>query len=363
MRNPFTPNFGQVPIHMAGRKFLMSEIERAFEYGPGDPALSSILVGPRGTGKTALLSYLASRAEQMGWLSVNVSCLPGMLQDILEQVYRKGSEHLDGPDGKRLSGVTLGQVVAVEWENQPAPSRNWRSLMTDVLQKLNGKGIGLLITVDEVDPSLDEMIQLASVYQHFVREERMVGLLMAGLPYKVSALLRDKSVSFLRRASQYRIGRIEDEEIATAFKSTVEAAGSSISDDALSLAVRSIDGFPFMMQLVGFRSWEEQREREGIDISSVERGAYMARIDMENRILRPTLDELSNMDIEFLRAMLEDDQASSSEDIAKRLEKTPSYVTTYRKRLLEQGILEMKGRSKIRIALPGVREYLPEYLA
>ena len=363
MRNPFTPNFGQVPIHMAGRKFLISEIERAFEHGPGDPALSSILVGPRGTGKTALLSYLASRAEQMGWLSVNVSCLPGMLQDILEQVYRKGSEYLDEPDNKRLSGVTFGQVVAVEWESQPVPTRNWRSEMTDVLQELNSKGIGLLITVDEVDPSLDEMIQLASVYQHFVREERTVGLLMAGLPYKVSTLLRNKSVSFLRRASQYRIGRIDDEEIAAAFESTVEAAGSAISDDALALAVESIDGFPFMMQLVGFRSWEDQGERGMIDEQSVEKGVHMARIDMENRILRPTLDELSDMDIEFLNAMLEDDQASSSEDIATRLGKTPSYVTTYRKRLLEQGILEMQGRSKVRIALPGVREYLPEYLA
>lgn len=363
MRNPFTPNFGQVPIHMAGRKFLIYEIERAFEHGPGDPALSSILVGPRGTGKTALLSYLASRAEQMGWLSVNVSCLPGMLQDIFEQALRKGAEHLNVPDNKRLSGVTLGQVVGVEWETDPAPSRNWRSSMTDVLQELNSKGMGLLITVDEVDPSLEEMIQLASVYQHFVREERIVGLLMAGLPYKVSALLRNKSVSFLRRASQYRIGRIEDEEIAEAFRSTVEAAGSTISDDVLACAVHAIDGFPFMMQLVGFRSWEERGERGEIDMRSVERGVHMALLDMENRILRPTLDELSNMDIEFLRVMLEDDQASSSEDIALRLEKTPSYVTTYRKRLLEQGILEMQGRSKVRIALPGVREYLPEYLA
>lgn len=362
MRNPFTPNFGQVPIYMAGRKFLISEIERAFERGPGDPALSSILVGPRGTGKTALLSYLASKAEQIDWLSVSVSCLPGMLQDVLEQVYRKGSEYLDEPDGKRLSGVTFGQVVAVEWENQPAPSRNWRSMMTDVLDELNDKGVGLLITIDEVDPSLDEMIQLASVYQHFVREERVVGLLMAGLPYKVSALLRNKSVSFLRRASQYHIGRIDDEEIAAAFKSTVEAADAAISDDALAMAVRSIDGFPFMMQLVGFRSWEERGQQGEIDARSVEKGVRMARIDMENRILRPTLDELSDMDIEFLQAMLEDDQASSSEDIATRLGKTTSYITTYRKRLLEQGIIEMQGRSKIRIALPGVREYLPEYL-
>lgn len=46
IKNPFTPNFGQVPLYMAGRKFLLGEIGRALENGPGDPALSSILAGP-----------------------------------------------------------------------------------------------------------------------------------------------------------------------------------------------------------------------------------------------------------------------------------------------------------------------------
>ena len=89
----------------------------------------------------------------------------------------------------------------------------------------------------------------------------------------------------------------------------------------------------------------------------------MAQRDMRNRILRPTLDELSDMDIKFLLAMLEDEDSSLSEEIEMRLNKTASYVTTYRKRLLDQGVIEMQGRARVRIALPGVREYLSEYLA
>ena len=363
VNNPFTPNFGQAPLYIAGRSFLTGEIERALDRGLGDPALASILVGPRGTGKTALLSHLGSYAEGHGWIAVNVSCLPGMLQDILEQTKRRTVEFVEPAHDKKLSAISIGQLGGIEWERQEPPTQNWRSLMTDILEELAAHDVGLYITVDEVDSELDEMIELAAVYQLFIREGRNVGLLMAGLPYKVSALLRDTSVSFLRRASQYRLGRIADPEISTAFKSTVEAAGGVVDECALLAAVDATNGFPFMMQLVGFRSWENRDASNAMTLDSVEEGIAMAKADLENRILRPTLDELSDMDIAFLEAMLEDDELSTSEDIAKRLGKSPSYIATYRKRLLEQGIIELQGRSKLRIALPGVREYLPEYLS
>lgn len=60
----------------------------------------------------------------------------------------------------------------------------------------------MLFTVDEVDPTLDEMVQLAAFYQHFVREGRKVALLMAGLPHNISSLLNNKTVSFLRRSNR-----------------------------------------------------------------------------------------------------------------------------------------------------------------
>lgn len=103
------------------------------------------------------------------------------------------------------------------------------------------------------------------MYQHFVREERKVAtegrdgrsqrkvaLLMAGLPEHVSRLLNDESVSFLRRASSRYLGRIFDVEISDAFDCTVEAGGRTIEADARMACAKAADGFPYMMQLVGF---------------------------------------------------------------------------------------------------------------
>lgn len=72
-KNPFTPTFGIVPAHLAGRQGVLRDMRQAFENGLGDPNLSTILVGARGTGKTALLSCIADEAQQRGWIVVNVA--------------------------------------------------------------------------------------------------------------------------------------------------------------------------------------------------------------------------------------------------------------------------------------------------
>lgn len=204
-KNPFTPTFGRVPLLMTGRFDIVEEMEQAFDEGAGNPNLSTIFSGARGTGKTALLLYLSRIASERGWISVNATALPGMLDDIAERTYEAAADLIDTSEHARLKGFSIGQWVSAEWDN-PAPyPGNWRTRMTRVIEALNAQGIGLLITVDEVQPDLDEMVQLATVYQHFVGEERQVALVLAGLPGNVSSLLRNKSASFLRRANQHSL--------------------------------------------------------------------------------------------------------------------------------------------------------------
>ena len=85
MHNPFTPSFGIIPPYMAGREDLIEELSNAFSNGLGDPNLSTIVSGPRGSGKTALLSFVAEEAASQGWISANTTAATGMLEDILDQ--------------------------------------------------------------------------------------------------------------------------------------------------------------------------------------------------------------------------------------------------------------------------------------
>lgn len=234
--------------------------------------------------------------------------------------------------------------------------------MTDILEALEETDTGLLITVDEVEPRLDEMVRLVTVYQHFVRENRRVSLIMAGLPFKVSGLISGESTSFLRRSCQHRLAAIQDYEVEEAFRKTVVGSGKQISDAALEEAAEAIAGFPFMMQLVGYRAWQSADNADDLDEEDVARGVLLARNDIKMRVLKPTLDQLSDNDLAFLEAMLGQDGASTAADIIERTGRAAAHVSAYKRRLLDQGVIQQRGRNGFEFALPMLREYLPEYL-
>lgn len=357
-RNPFTPTFGVVPLYMAGREELVEELSGAFANGIGDPNLSTIISGPRGTGKTALLSFMAGEASSQGWVCANVTAADGMLEDILDQATIAARDFLESLGGKKLTGITIGQFLGFEWENSAPRAGTWRTQMSALLDQLAENDVGLLITVDEVKVDVDEMKQLARVYQHFVRENRKVALLMAGLPYATSALLADDDVSFLRRARKHTLGRISDNEIRDAMAMTIADGGRTISAEALDEAVAAVDGFPYMMQLVGYRIWAESPAKEEISLADVSHGVKLAQEEMVDGVLEYTYRDLSKGDRRFLAAMLPDAEVSSLADVAERMGVKSNYASQYKRRLLEQGVIGEPQKGYVRFELPMFREYL-----
>lgn len=358
--NPFTPSFGQVPPFLAGRADIVSDMRRAFRRGPGDPNLSTIFIGARGTGKTALMTYLCEEALEFGWISARVTAKPGMLEDIIERTLDAAAQFVSQPDAKRLTGVSVGKIIDVTWEYRDEKRGNWRTRMTRLLDELAEHDVGLIVAVDEVRADLDEMIELASVYQHFVGERRRIALMMAGLPSNVSALINDKTVSFLRRAFSHKLGRVSDGDVEGALAKTALSAGRKFDPPALALAVRAIDGFPYMMQLVGYRAWDQNLSSEAITLENVEAAVGIAKQEMFERIYEATYYELSEGDRRLLAAMLEDEKASRLSDLAKRMGETNGYAGVYKKRLMESGVIAERGRGVVAFELPGFREYLEE---
>ena len=148
------------------------------------------------------------------------------LQNLLKRTKEAAAAYIDTTDSPKLKGLTVAQL-------------NWRSRMNALFKGLDQYGIGLLITVDEVSASLDEMISFAATYQLFVREGKRVGLLMAGLPHQVSALLRNQMVSFLRRSVQHRLSGVADQEVAQALVQTIASEGGTATLRSLGRCLRT----------------------------------------------------------------------------------------------------------------------------
>ena len=356
--NPFTPTFGKTPLVLAGREEILEDMAEGFENGSGDPNLSAAFIGSRGIGKTALMSCICDEALGYGWISASVSAAPGMLDDLLIQARRAAESYIARNSRTRLSSVELGPISA-SWEHVEEQG-NWRSKMTDLLDELGKYDIGLLITVDEVTAELDEMIQLAATYQHFIRENRKVALVFAGLPFNVSSLLRDKTVSFLRRARQHQLGLLSDENVRDAFAETFDSTAVSIEDAALDRCVEAAGGFPYMIQLIGYYTWRLARGNGHVTVADADKGIKRAARELKANVLDATCSELSPVDMEFLMAMTPDADASALADIAERMGVKSNYASKYKARLLAAGVIETKRRGLYTFALPGLREYLLE---
>lgn len=358
MPNPFTPSFGRIPPILAGRDFMINDMVHALDQENSAPDLCTLYVGPRGVGKTALMLHIAELAGQYGWVAASTFIQEGMLEDLFEQAIEHSRSFVEQKAPARLKSVSFGGILGAEWEYRDPAAGNWRTRMGKLVEELNKQGVGLLMAVDEASAASSELLQLVNVVQHFFAEGRKVALLLAGLPGNVSTLVSHDKASFLRRAMRQNLGLIYDEDVAFALQETIEASGKTISKDALKRAVSAIGGYPYVMQLVGYRAWDAARDAKAITLKAVEQGVARAKIDFKNSVLDATFKSLSPQDRIFLLAMLKDEEASSTAEIGKRMGRDANYARTYKERLLELGLIDEWARGYVCFAMPFLREFL-----
>lgn len=133
-----------------------------------------------------------------------------------------------------------------------------------------------------------------------------------------------------------------------------------MSGDATDIAVSAIDVSPYMLQLVGYRAWDCHADNPEISYGDVAEGIALARHQLVSSVFESTYQELSDRDLAFLRAMLADQGESGTADIAARMGKTPGYVSTYRRRMVQAGIIGVRRRGYVGFDLPFFKEFLEE---
>ena len=358
--NPFTPVFGNEPPILAGRTQLINNVLSGLENAPGDPNRITIFTGPRGSGKTVLLTVIASKAEEMGWIAIHVTASNLMLDQFIEQIERKAAHLIDQKPKSRITGIQVSGS-GIQRKILDEKEGTWRAQMDRYLDMLAEQDVGLLFTVDECSADYPEMVEFVSTFQHFIREKRNVALIMAGLPSKVFRMFQHSSISFLRRAFLRKLTPIDSPEVRAAMKKTIELSGRQIEPDALRKAAESTQGLPFMIQLVGYHSFN-QSNRKTINEADVSTGISDAKQDAESMILGATLYDLSDTDRRFLSAMMPDGNESRMSDIAERMKTSASNASHYKRRLVNLGILADPGRGRVSFSLPMMKEMIAENL-
>ncbi len=328
--NPFTPDFGQSPTLLIGRDALLARVGTSLSSGPRHPGFTTLLLGPRGSGKTAVLNSAADAAKQHGWLVISVdSGTPNVLERI--------GHALDRLEQLGTTGQTLDN----------------RYRLSRFAEKAAEHEAGVLLCVDEIHSGdRIEMRRLGDDIQHITKRESLpLALMGAGLGELRYGLLADRKMTFFQRCHREDVGLLSPEDITDGIRSTVRSAAVSISEGALD-AVLSVGHItPFHMQVIGSKMWTlagapdfeitEWAAREAI---------RLALPEVHEKVHEPAWYDMTPASQRFLYALAEFGGVCDARDI---IDKTSLSRKTYidaRRRLEYGGYIRVDDQSRVRVS-------------
>lgn len=354
--NPFKPTAGAEPPVLAGREKVIRDFSDGLAEGPGAPGRLMRISGPRGSGKTVLLTELGEIAKDEGWLVVDETARKGLVSAVVDRL--AGS----APDASVCADIDLGFVKARAGVSTRECGTDLRSALAAAIARPGRKGV--LVTVDEVqDADRDDMTQIAHAVQHMIREGRDVAFVFAGLTTGVADFVNGQAMTFLRRAKVEQLNAIPDDEVAHALKEPFAGTGMHLSDEALEAAVRAADGYAYLVQLVGYNVWRAARrhfaETPAVSMEDVADGVDMALANYDEAVIEPALAMLSERAMRYLVEMAKRDGDAATGDIAKSIGVPATSLSSARRTLIARQVIEPAGRrGYVRFSVPKMREYV-----
>jgi GTPase SAR1 family protein len=360
MQNPFNPSFGRKPERFIGRTTIVHDILEAIEF-PNSPWRTTLLVGVRGSGKTALLSRIQKSTidEKVICISVtpDIEFLDNVLGQLFQNIPRGIKDTLP-----QITGVSTGLGVKFDLKKEndlPTFTSTFRYQITELLKVVRKKGYSVIFLLDETQKHTEDMRTFVSTYQHLIREEYPVSLVMASLPNVISDILNDDILTFLRRAKRVHLEYVDVALVKLDYQEVFANVLGEAGADIVGKAATATYGYPYLIQLMGFFLWDELNR--GINIQSAyEKSIIQAKAELFINVHELLFQGLSNLDKEFIYAMAVDTHFSQIKDISDRMEKKMNYISNYRARLLATGLIKEAGHGKVTFVLPYTREYLTE---
>ena len=235
--NPFRPDFGDTPPYLAGREDVQSLFrENITEMSNGQSGRTTVLYGPRGMGKTALLGWFKdevkqSRAKKKIRLVLTtpnkIKTAPDLWKSMLKPSIW-GSHDCSNP--------WIREVLTKQCKKQPF------IYLIDEAQSMDSDVCGLLLNVHQIISSRAPFM-----------------LVLTGTP-GLGNFLSNTGASFIERARYIGLGRLDEHAAADAISKPLAEQGIQITEDALSIIVEDSQCYPYFLQEWGSSLWIESNK-------------------------------------------------------------------------------------------------------
>lgn len=337
--NPFNISFGEEPNSLIDRQLEFNEIVGLFESSNPESKIK-IITGPRGCGKTVLLSQIKGYFdEKPNWITADLTQYSNMLGQLAGKLYENGKI-------KKLFLNTefnfsfKGFGFTIRGDN---PISNVESFLDKIFTYLKRKNINVLVVIDDVANN-DYVKHFIQTYQIFLRSKYNVFLLMTGLFENISDLQNVKNLTFLLRAPKIKLSKLNIRAIAMSYKKYLNLD----ENDAIELA-KSTNGYAYAYQLMGNALFKNNAKKLDEDATNA------IDLELENNVYGKIWESMSTTDKSLAYAMT---RYSLVGDLIKELGMNNAKFQMYRKRLIDFGVADDSVRGSLTFNLPRFKEYV-----
>ena len=342
--NPFTLTFGKTPGEYIPRYEKTQEILDTFS-GTNPVSQTYLIEGIRGSGKTVLMTAIAKElASSEKWIVVNLNMTRDLMEDLAVKLSEKCSKLL--PDLAK-TGFSISVAGFGLGLNAPASVQNYSGVISELLSRLQKKKKRVLITIDEVSNSRT-MKEFASEFQIFLREDYPLFLIMTGLYENIYNVQNDPSLTFLLRSPKLSLEPLSIAQITKQYAHIFH-----MEKEPASYLAGITKGYAFAFQALGMLYYEY---RDDLPVDEI-----LSKLDdmLDDFVYRKIWDGLSTTDRQILKVL--SDEPMRVNQVCEKLNMSSSSFSTYRKRLINRGLINGKQHGYVSLALPRFAEVIDYY--
>lgn len=353
MQNPFITTFSKNPETSYVYTEKTNEILENFSYENPSESVYKI-TGVRGSGKTVILAKIeeelrSAENAKKGWLVFDVNPARDLLVQIASMLVKEGFGKKSSK-GKsiNLSASILGTGGGIGFSSEKDDAFFDIGVeIEEMLVQVQKKKKKILIGIDEVSRT-NEMIQFASEYGKWLRENFPVYLVCTGLYENIMDVSNVKNLTFFRRAVTVKTEPLNYVRMSEMYKKLLKIDINESREMA-----KITKGYAYAFQELGSLYFKKDAKDKLSDLIP----------DLKSELFAYSYEkiweELSAEDRFLVKLLTEKEEYKREEVLVLMGEKSGNY-SMYRDRLIKRGIIDSR-QAYISFALPYFAEYIKEY--
>lgn len=360
-RNPFMPSFGRYPKIVLDQQAALNEYISSLQEEDAKYQ-TSLIYGLRGAGKTVfLLNVEHTLAELKNWRFVRLNLGQGnLLFQLLQKLREIAGVSLEDAL-KSIQGISiLGNSINLQ-AVQSSGLINYEQVLDKLLTRIEKRGISILIGIDEIEIS-DDIRSFGSVYQTLIGADHRINLVMTGLPSRISEVQNDKILTFLLRSNRIYLSPLDQDAVKRSYQTAFARGEREVDEIAMDELVRSVHGYAYAFQTLGYYAWKLSQNSQAIDDEVVQKAIELSKQDLYRNAYEKMYLDLSEKDREFINIMVDaNTEEVSVKTIIKMMAKPKNYVSVYRSRLLDDQLIRAVRHGYLTLTLPFFADFVRKY--